>query len=54
MTEFIIIIIKLIINIRSYKILNLYNTNVKLIKLGLRFYLPQIPPTLIKKFKLTN
>ncbi len=37
---FIIIIIELIIDIGSVKILNLYNINIKLIKLGLRFYLP--------------
>ena len=37
---FIIIIIELIIDVGSVKILNLYNINIKLIKLGLRFYLP--------------
>jgi len=40
MTGFIIIIIKLIIDTGSVKILNLYNINIKLTGLRLRSYLP--------------
>jgi len=40
LTGFIIIIIEFIIDTGSVKILNLYNINIKLTKLRLRFYLP--------------
>jgi len=52
LTEFIIIIIKLIINIGSVKILNLYNANIRLTGLGLGSHLPQIPPTKIIIFRI--
>ncbi len=39
LTGFIIVIIELIIDIGFVKILNLYNINIRLIKLGLGFYL---------------
>ncbi len=43
----------MIIDTGSVKILNLYNTNIRLTGLGLGSYLPQIPPTNLE-FRIYN